>query len=217
MTRWRKTLTLFAAASLVLGVAACGDDDDDDTAVGAVDDTSETSEPAGDDEAEGDEAEGDEGGEGEEHGMEGNPCAPDAPADALPPAEELDPDATPVTVTATDYSFDGVDALAAGGTFGVTFVNEGTEMHELVVVRLADGEERPLEEIIASGEEPEMTEVGFALACPGNESAVNLEISDPGRYVAICMIPVGTTPEATEEPQGPPHASQGMVFEFEIA
>ena len=213
MTAWRKLLALFAAGILVVGFAACGDDDDDDDTAVGTDDTTATSAEEDMEDAEENVA----GEDGEEHAMDGNPCAADAPDDALPPPQELDPDATPVTVTATDYEFDGVDALAAGGSFGVTFVNDGTELHELVVVRLADDEERPLEEIIASGEEPEMTEIGVALACPGNESAVNLELSDPGRYVAICMVPVGATPEATEEPQGPPHASQGMVFEFEIA
>jgi hypothetical protein len=195
-------MTLFAAATLVVGLAACGDDDDDDTAVGA-DDTSETTEAEGDDHDMGD----DEGG---------NPCAPDAPDDVLPPAEELG-DGEPLTITAKDYEFEGADALAAGGTFAITFENEGTELHELMIVRLADAEVRPLEEIIASGEEPEMTEIGFGIACPGDSTTLNAEISEPGRYVAVCLVPVGMTAEATGETDGPPHAAQGMVFEFEIS
>lgn len=199
MTTWRKLAALLAAALLTIGFAACGDDDDDDTAVG-VDDTSEET---------GDEP-------GEEHEMEGNPCAPDAPEDALPPPEELDPDATAVTITAKDYEFVGADALSAGGSFGVTFVNEGNEIHELMLMRLPADETRTIEELLASEEEPDLTEVAFGMACPGEETTFNAEVSEPGRYVAVCFVPVGTTAEVTEEVEGPPHAMQGMVAEFTI-
>lgn len=202
MTTWRKLAALLATLLLTIGLAACGDDDDDDTAVG-VDDTSDTTEAEGD------------GGEGEEE-LEGNPCAADAPDDALPPAEELEADATPVTITGQEYEFGGADALAAGGTFGVTFENEGNELHEFALSRLAEDEDRPIEEILASGEEPELTEVAFGMACPGESTTFNADVSDPGRYVAVCFVPVGATPEATEEPSGPPHATQGMVAEFTI-
>ena len=47
---------------------------------------------------------------------------------------------------------------------------------------------------------------------------------EPGRYVAACFVPVGTTPEFTaemeqtgKEPEGPPRAMQGMVTEFTVA
>ena len=203
MTTWRKLAALLAAILLTIGLAACGDDDDDDTAVGA-DDTSETTE-----------AEGDHDEEMEEE-MEGNPCAPDAPDDALPPAEELEADATPVTITAKEYEFVGTDALAAGGTFGITFENDGKEIHEFALSRLADDETRPVDEILASGEEPEMTEVAFGMACPGESTTFNAEMTEPGRYVAVCFVPVGTTAETTEEPSGPPHAMQGMVAEITI-
>lgn len=207
MTTWRKLAALLAALLLTIGLAACGDDDD---AAVAADDSSETTE------AEGDGGEGEEGDHEDEMDMEGNPCAADAPDDALPPAEDLDPDATPVTVTAKDYEFVGADALAAGGSFGVTFENEGNEIHEFALSRLAEDEDRPVEEILASGEEPELTEVAFGIACPGASTTFNADVSEPGRYVAVCFVPVGTTAETTEEPSGPPHASQGMFTEFTI-
>jgi hypothetical protein len=209
---WRKLASLLMIAAMTLGVAACGDDDDDDVA--ASGDTEEPSGSASEDMADEDMAEGDEGDHPEE---EGNPCGPDAPDDALPPAEEPADGATEVTITARDYEFEGAEALEAGGTFAITLENEGTELHEFALVRLADDEERPAEEIIASGEEPEMTDVAFGIACPGDSTTFNAEISEPGRYVAVCFVPVGTTPEATEEPEGPPHAAEGMFFEFEIS
>lgn len=47
-----------------------------------------------------------------------------------------------------------------------------------------------------------------------------MNIDEPGRYVAVCFIPVGTTPETPPEDfenLGPPHALQGMVAEFEVS
>ena len=207
MTTWRKLAALLAATLLTIGLAACGDDDDDDTAVGA-DDTSEETE-----------AEGEEGDHDEEmdEAMEGNPCAPDAPDDALPPAEEPADGATAITVTAKDYSFEGAEALEAGGSFAITLENEGTELHEMVVQIIDPSETRTIEEMMQSEEPPDtVTPVGFGIACPGESTVFNADVTEPGRYVALCFVPVGTTPEATSEPEGPPHAAQGMILEFEV-
>lgn len=211
MTTWRKLAALLAAALLTIGLAACGDDDDDDTAIGA-DDTSET---AGDDHDM--PTDGDEGGP-----PDINPCAEGAdPAEAgLPPAEEPAEGATAVTVTAKDYEFEGVDALEAGGTFAITFENEGNELHELMIQRIDESETRSVEEMLQSEERPDtVTEVAFGFACPGSSTVVNADLSEPGRYVALCFIPVGTLPETDPkdfESGGPPHAMQGMVVEFII-
>jgi hypothetical protein len=215
MTTWRKLAALLAATLLMFGLAACGDDDDDDTAVGA-DDTSETTE-AGDDHDMPTEGEGDEGP------PEVNPCADGVdPADAgLPPAEEPAEGATAVTVTAKEYEFAGVDALSAGGTFAITFENAGKELHELMIQHIDDSETRSIEEMMQSEEQPEtVSEVAFGFACPGSTTTFNAEVTEPGRYVALCFIPVGTTPETDPkdfEAGGPPHAMQGMVVEFEVS
>lgn len=206
MTTWRKLAALLMATLLTISLAACGDDDDDDTAVGA-DDTSETTEAEGDD--------------GEDHDMGddevGNPCAPDAPDDALPPADEPLDGATAITVTAKDYEFEGADALTAGGMFSVTLENEGTELHEMMVQIIDPSETRSIEEMMQSEEPPDtVSPVGFGMACPGESTVFDADLTKPGRYVALCFIPVGMTPEATSEPEGPPHATQGMVFEFEV-
>jgi hypothetical protein len=200
-------LMLFA---LVLGVAACGDDDDSEEASG--DDTTTTSEPAD---------EGDEGDGPPEGPPEVNPCAEGVtPEEAgLPPAEEPAEGATAIDVTAKDYEFEGAEALDAGGSFAITLTNEGTELHEMAIVKLAD-EETPLEELLASDEEPETTDVAFGFACPGSSTVLNADVTAPGRYVALCFIPVGTTPETDPsafEQGGPPHAANGMVHEFTIS
>ena len=214
MTKILRTFAfLFAALALIAGLSACGDDDDGEEASASADDTEET--------ASGDEAEeGEEGDEGDDGPPDVNPCAEGvSPEDAgLPPSEDPADGATAVSVTAKEYSFEGLDAVVAQGPYAITLANEGAELHELALVRLADSETRPVEEIIASGEEPEMTEVGMGFACPGAESTFNIEISEPGRYVAVCFVPVGTTPETDPEnqPEGPPHAAQGMNHEFTI-
>ena len=215
----RKFAFLFAALALVAGLAACGDDDDGEDASASADDAEETA--SGD---EGEDGEADDGEEGEGEGDDGppdvNPCAEGVdPADAgLPESEEPAEGATAVSVQAAEYSFEGVDALAAQGTYAITLANEGKELHELGLVRLDDSETRPIEEILQSEEEPEMTEVARGFACPGEEMTFNAEISQPGRYVAACFIPVGTTPETdpASAPEGPPHAAQGMIEEIVI-
>lgn len=199
-------------STLALGAAACGDDAEEPAASG--DDIEETTTTVAE--------EGEEGEGGPDGPPDVNPCAEgSSPEEAgLPPAEEPAEGATPIDVTAKEYEFVGADALDAGGSFAITFANEGVELHELLIVKLADGEERPLEEIISSGEEPEFTDVAFGFACPGESTTMNAEIEEPGRYVAICMIPSGTTPEtdpAAFEQGGPPHAASGMVHEFTIS
>jgi len=89
----------------------------------------------------------------------------------------------------------------------------------LVIVKLAD-EETPLEELLTAEEEPEMTDVAFGFACPGESTVLNADVSEPGRYVAVCFVAVGTTPEtdpAAFAQGGPPHAANGMVHEFTIS
>ena len=214
MDIWRKLAALLAATLLVVGLAACGGDDDDDTAVGA-DDTSETTEAEGGDHDMPTEGEGD-------GAPEVNPCGEGVdPAEAgLPPAEEPAEGATAITVTAKEYEFTGADALAAGGSFAITFENEGKELHELMIQRIDESETRSMEEMMQSEEPPDtLTQVAFGFACPGSSTTLNAEITEPGRYTAICFIPVGTTSETDPkdfEGGGPPHAMQGMVLEFEV-
>ncbi|MDP1820813.1 MAG: hypothetical protein Q8K58_13110 [Acidimicrobiales bacterium] len=202
----RMLLALFAVFSLSAALAACGDDDDE-----ATTDTTEAEEAA--------EEPTDDGAEEEGEGEDENPCAEGGPGTFGPPAEGAPADdATPVAITATDYAFDGADALGTQGTYAMTLQNSGNELHEASIVRLAEGEVRTIEELVSSEEEPELTQVAFAGACPGvTTEAVTVEIDQPGRYVLACFIPVGTLPTAAEAPEGPPHAAQGMIQEFQVS
>jgi hypothetical protein len=58
---------------------------------------------------------------------------------------------------------------------------------------------------------------GGVAVCGGATSFLYTELKKPGRYAAVCFLPVGSTDQqALETADGPPHASEGMVAEFEV-
>lgn len=139
-----------------------------------------------------------------------------------------------VEVTLEDYKFTGLpDSVPAGTKLTITNASE-KELHEMVVMRIPDEEERPIDELAQLPEE----ELGtiFAgepamvlLAPPGGEQITAVgdgTITEPGRYAVVCFIPTGIDPDvylnapATPEgpPElpadaGPPHFMQGMYAE----
>lgn len=215
--RWRKVASVSIVLLVGLGLASCGGDDDDGTVASgnggkptttATDDMS-THSTMGDDAGHGD-------------APDENPCA-EGGSGEFPGMEMKTPedDAKPITITATEYAFEGTDALEAGGHFAVNFENHGKELHELHVARVDDGEERSMEELFQdpNGEDA-TTEVGHAFACPGGvaESA-GVDMSEPGRYLVVCFMPTGLTPEtdpADFAKLGPPHAKNGMAVEVDV-
>jgi hypothetical protein len=125
-------------------------------------------------------------------------------------------------VTAKDYEFEGIDDELDAGPNVVSLENEGNEAHELALMRINDGVELTVDELLALPEEEAMqqvTPIGGNFAMPGATGYTVVDLP-PGRYVAVCFIPVGTTREVIEsgeEPQGEPHALQGMATEFEVS
>lgn len=143
-----------------------------------------------------------------------------------------------VEITGEDYSFEDVPETVAPGT-ELTFTNaSGVEAHEMVLVRITDGEERTLEELIELPEEEtdDLIEFQGVLVAMPDEDGVNPEaegdsitVTDPGRYAIVCFIPQGADPAALEEAMaaeeegpppdmgdGPPHAALGMAAEFTV-
>lgn len=203
VTRGRQRRLLIALAVMALGTAAaCGGDDSDNTATP----TSTADESA-------------------QHEGPINPCAADAPPDATAlEGEAASSTATIIEVTAVDHEFQGVDATYPEGDYGFQMTNRGREAHEMAVIRIRDGETRPVEELLElSDEESEevMEYIGGTVACPG-ETAESLGVAmTVGRYVMLCYIPTGLTsdvPSSEEayEELGPPHFSQGMVTEIRV-
>jgi len=210
----KRTLALLALVFVLAGglVACGGDDDDSATAAGSTTsmttgDMSSSTSMAGNDDMT----------------LKENPCAPGGSGE-LPGMTMMTPaaGATPVTITATEYKFSGTDALKAGGAFAVTFKNEGQELHELHVAKLADGEKRSVDEIISDPSAESTTKaVGHSFACPGTTADVaGVNLTAPGRYIVLCFIPTGA--RADTDPKdfamlGEPHAMRGMAVEIDIA
>jgi hypothetical protein len=127
-----------------------------------------------------------------------------------------------VGVTAKDYEFEGIkDEVDAGATV-ITFDNKGSELHEILLMKLNEGVDLSAHEILELPEDEAMskaTPVAAAFSAPGAKGHTVAEL-EAGRYIAVCFIPVGMTPEALEsgeEPQGEPHFMHGMMKEFEVA
>jgi len=213
-----------AGVAALLALAACGDDDDE----GAADDTAAevteapaTSAAAGTTAAPETTATGEGAPAGEGGPPPVNPCA-EGENGQLGPTEPPAEGATALEVTAVDYGFQGLDAVTEPGEYALSLTNGGKELHEIVIVRLNDDETRSVQELLQAQEDPSTfsTDIAFGFACPGATSEpIAANMTEPGRYVAVCFIPVGATPETPPsefETLGPPHAVQGMVAEVTL-
>lgn len=131
-------------------------------------------------------------------------------------------DAETVSVRGTEYAFEGAPAEVASGRVMFDFENAGQELHEMVVFKKKEGTTESIEEVLQLPEEEGQTkldDVTFAFAAPGGADT-NLAELEAGDYALVCFIPVGLTLEAAqsgEEPQGPPHFTQGMLYEFAVS
>lgn len=123
-----------------------------------------------------------------------------------------------VDVSAVNYEFKGIpDELEAGVT-SFEFSNDGTELHEMILLRKNDDVTETWDELLALPEEearPKTTSVGSAFAKPGEDAYAVADL-EPGEYIALCFIPVGSVDEDTHA-EGPPHFTQGMKHEFSVS
>lgn len=157
-------------------------------------------------------------------------------ATATAAATETQAPAETVTVTGIDYGYEGLPANAAVGTI-LAFTNASdAELHELVAIRLPDGETRTAEELLALSEEEQAALLSSAepamvlIAKPGEDAIPVVgtgELSEAGRYLVLCAIPTGADPDAylaaaaTSDgpPQvegGAPHFTAGMFGEITV-
>lgn len=145
-----------------------------------------------------------------------------------------EPEGETVEVTGIDYAFEGIPTEVEAGT-EFTFTNgSDKEAHEMVLMKIKEGETRTIDELLALPED-EAEQVaefqGVAVAMPGEDGEVlegELVAADAGRYAVLCFIPVGADPAAMaeamesegpppEDPNaGPPHFVQGMKAEFTV-
>jgi len=126
-------------------------------------------------------------------------------------------DVTTLDVHAEEYHFVGLPEELEAGYYIVNFVNDGNEAHELGVARVNDDVTMSVDELLELPEEESDTMVEFVggmFAPPGATSVGSLTLTDPGRFAAVCFVPVGSVGET--EGTGAPHFTQGMVHEFAV-
>jgi len=133
-----------------------------------------------------------------------------------------------VDVVATNYLFTGVPATLTAGATSFEFDNKGTEQHEMVIFRKADGETLTFDQILAIKDEAEVDKhmklVTATEAAPGQDDRYAVADVKAGDYIMVCFVPVGSTPEAAKaareagkEIEGAPHFTQGMKAEFKVS
>jgi hypothetical protein len=139
-----------------------------------------------------------------------------------------------VSISMRDFGYDDLPASVPAGT-QITVTNASTtELHEFVVVRLADDDDRTAAEIVENDIESVLTSgppTAVLIAPPGSDEQIPVvgdgTLADPGRYLVLCAIPTGADPDeylaaaATSEgpPQvegGPPHFVHGMFAELTV-
>jgi hypothetical protein len=127
-----------------------------------------------------------------------------------------------VDVTMEDFAFSGIPSEVEKGTVAFNLVNEGAELHEFVLVRLkGDATLDDLLELPEDATEEDFAELasevrGGGFAAPGEPDLALVNFKRTGNYVAVCFIPVGSTPDAPDGGTGPPHFTEGMAAEFEV-
>jgi len=143
-----------------------------------------------------------------------------------------------VTVTATDYKFEGLPKSVKAGT-KLEIVNASTkELHEIVASRLPDTEKRPVAELLKLPEKelealfPPGPPALVVLAAPNRGAPIPAvgdgTLTAKGRYMIGCFVPTGADPAAylkaaeastggpPDVPGGAPHIAQGMFGEITV-
>jgi hypothetical protein len=138
----------------------------------------------------------------------------------------------PLVVTATDYAFAGLPDEVPAGT-QLRLVNDSSvEIHELVAIRVPDGDDRPVEDLLHDPALQSMAPTTVIVTPPGADQIPAVgdgTLSEPGRYVVICTIPTGVSPQAFLDAvkaagggkpvipdAGAPHLAHGMFADVVV-
>lgn len=117
---------------------------------------------------------------------------------------EIDPDATRVDVSATEYAFAFEAPAAERSSFVMT--NDGAESHVMSLAKLADG--TTLEQFLETDDDQDLTSEEYEsdVAQPGSEAVVTADLS-AGQWAMICYLPTS---------DGQPHYERGMAETFTV-
>jgi uncharacterized cupredoxin-like copper-binding protein len=116
-----------------------------------------------------------------------------------------------VTVKASDFAFSAPKSIAAGQT---TFrlVNDGKELHHLIVLKIDSG--KTMKDFETAMKDPTAHPPAWLVALGGPNAAVpgatieaTIDLA-PGNYVLVCMIP--------SPGEQMPHAAKGMVLPLTV-
>jgi uncharacterized cupredoxin-like copper-binding protein len=129
-------------------------------------------------------------------------------------------------VSMAEYVFDGLPKSFTTGPAAIKITNDGAEIHELMTVRIKSKDK--LKAIVKLSEKKANKKVQFVdhtVVQPGETGYTFIDFSTPGRYGAVCFVPVGTLPSDAEGGgedehggggDGKPHALEGMYKEFKV-
>lgn len=142
-----------------------------------------------------------------------------------------------VKVTGADYSFKNLPKEAEAGTV-LSLTNESSkEVHELVALKLPDSEKRSAEDLVKLPQDqleglfrgpPTAVLVAPPSGAPQIQAVGDGRLSEKGRYLIMCSIPIGADPAAylaaaqrggdgpPSVAGGPPHFTQGMYGEVKV-
>jgi plastocyanin len=145
-------------------------------------------------------------------------------------------DTTTVKIGAQDYAFTDAPKTIPTGT-PISFTNTSTkEVHELIAVKLATDDVRTAKQLVSLPQAELGALIGpkpaAVLVAPpgaaGFPAVGDGALHEPGRYLLICMIPIGADPAKYLEeakkgdgppqvPGGPPHVTVGMYAEVTVS
>jgi plastocyanin len=119
------------------------------------------------------------------------------------------PASATITVTATDFAFEGPATIAAGPTT-VRLVNTGKELHQVQLIKIEQG--KTLGDVAQAlkqgGPPPEWIKfVGGPNGIAPGQEAQATSVLTPGSYAYMCFIP---------SPDGVMHAAKGMARPFQV-
>ena len=123
----------------------------------------------------------------------------------------MDMEGLTLDVGGVEYAFTDLPTSVPVGT-SLTFTNNGAEVHEMVLVRIADGVTESLEELLAmeaEGRDPmaeglvEMVGDMPLFAAPGTTAEGSRTLEREGRHAVLCFIPQGLTDMSVLEQLGP--------------
>lgn len=123
--------------------------------------------------------------------------------------------------TGTEYEFQGLPKTLPAGKVAIQFTDNGAEIHELELLRIKGKDSvKKLAGLSESQLSKKAEEVGVTFAQQGETSYVFADLSKPGRYAALCHLPVGSTSEQAAEQAGKKHAKshaqEGMYAEITV-